>query len=68
MFSTGQGKSFRPGSQHNLGKAADIKFTGIGISQLDRAATKIGFTGIGRYSTFLHVDVRRPPGSRVSRW
>jgi len=50
-----------PTSQHLLGTAADIQVAGITIDQLARHATEIGFTGIGRYPNFLHVDVRPQP-------
>ena len=69
MQSTGQSKSFKPGSQHNIGNAVDVSFrTGLNYSTVNAAATKVGFTGIGKYSTFIHLDVRRPAGSRISRW
>jgi hypothetical protein len=69
MQSTGQSKSFKPGSQHNIGNAVDVSFrTGLNYNTVNAAATKVGFTGIGKYSTFIHLDVRRPPGSRISRW
>ena len=50
-----------PTSQHLLGTAADIKVAGITIDQLAHHAKEVGFTGIGRYPTFLHVDVRPQP-------
>ena len=69
MQSTGQSKSFKPGSQHNIGNAVDVSFrTGLNYNTVNAAATKVGFTGIGKYSTFIHLDVRRPQGSRISRW
>lgn len=45
-------------SQHVLGKAADIKVSGMSPQQVADEAERIGFTGIGIYSTFTHVDVR----------
>jgi zinc D-Ala-D-Ala carboxypeptidase len=45
-------------SQHLLGKAADIMVKGIPASTVAEAAEKVGFGGIGCYSTFTHVDVR----------
>jgi hypothetical protein len=70
MFSTPKLKaSWKPGSQHNTGYAVDVSFrTGLNYSTVNAAATKVGFTGIGKYSTFIHLDVRRPAGSRISRW
>lgn len=45
-------------SQHLLGKGADIWSPGISPSYLARLAEKIGFDGIGIYSSWIHVDVR----------
>lgn len=53
-------------SQHLYGTAADIKVSGVTASAVaDFAETLMPSTGgIGRYSTFTHVDVR----SIKSRW
>lgn len=53
-------------SQHLYGKAADIKVSGVAANVVaDFAETLMPSTGgIGRYSTFTHVDVR----SIKSRW
>lgn len=53
-------------SQHLYGKAADIKVSGVAPSVVaDFAETLMpGTGGIGRYSTFTHVDVRKVK----SRW
>lgn len=53
-------------SQHLYGTAADIKVSGVTASAVaDFAETLMPNTGgIGRYSTFTHVDVR----STKSRW
>ena len=53
-------------SQHLYGKAADIKVSGVAASVVaDYVATLMpGTGGIGRYSTFTHVDVR----ATKSRW
>lgn len=53
-------------SQHLYGKAADIKVSGVAASVVaDFAETLLPSTGgIGRYSTFTHVDVRKVK----SRW
>jgi len=53
-----------PRSQHKLGNAADISISGMSPAEVAKLAEKVGFNGIGRYSTFTHVDVR---GYR-SRW
>ena len=47
-------------SQHLLGTAADISLHTIDLSaeHIAETAEKIGFTGIGFYNTFLHLDVR----------
>lgn len=47
-----------PNSQHLYGKAADIAAQGMKPLDVARLAEKIGFDGIGVYSTFTHVDVR----------
>ena len=53
-------------SQHLYGKAADIKVSGVAANVVaDFAETLMpGTGGIGRYSTFTHVDVRKVK----SRW
>lgn len=53
-------------SQHLYGKAADIKVSGVAASAVaDYVETLMPNTGgIGRYSTFTHVDVRKVK----SRW
>lgn len=46
-------------SQHLYGKAADIKVSGVSASTVYNYADKIfGDGGVGKYSTFTHVDVR----------
>ena len=53
-------------SQHLYGKAADIKVSGVAPSVVaDYVETLMPSTGgVGRYSTFTHVDVRKVK----SRW
>lgn len=53
-------------SQHCYGKAADIKVSGVAPSKVaEYVETLMPNTGgIGRYSTFTHVDVRKTK----SRW
>ena len=50
-------------SQHLLGKAADIIMRRRSPSTIAYESEKY-FTGIGRYKTFTHVDVR----PKVARW
>lgn len=47
-----------PKSYHCLGMAADIFVPGLSSSDLFEVCKDVGFTGIGIYSTFVHVDVR----------
>lgn len=53
-------------SQHLYGMAADIKVSGISPSKVAAYAEKLlpGTGGVGRYSTFTHMDVRETK----SRW
>jgi uncharacterized protein YcbK (DUF882 family) len=53
-----------PKSQHMEGKACDIKISGLTPSQVAKLAEQVGFTGIGIYKTFTHVDVR----ATKARW
>ena len=46
-----------PNSQHVLGKAFDIPIKGrMTREEIHRVADIVGFTGIGDYNTFVHVD------------
>ena len=49
------------GSQHVLGKACDIVIKGHSPEEVGTIAKKIGFNGVGIYSTFTHVDTRSTP-------
>lgn len=50
----------KPSSQHLLGKAADVRLPkGMDANVLAKYAEDIGFNGIGKYDTFVHVDVRQ---------
>lgn len=52
-------------SQHLYGRACDIKVQGTKPSEVAKyAETLLKNGGIGRYSTFTHIDVR----STKSRW
>lgn len=56
-------------SMHTLGKAADITVKEMRIEELAARAKKIGFTGIGMYDTFVHVDVRTLIGDdKIQTW
>lgn len=57
-------KGASPKSQHMLGKAVDIKVRGMKPAQVAMMAEAVGFTGIGTYPTFTHIDVR----PNKSRW
>lgn len=48
-------------SQHLFGRAADISLTNMSKSsgEVANIAKGIGFTGIGLYNLFLHLDVRK---------
>ncbi len=50
-------------SQHMQGRAVDITLRNQekDISEIAEMAIDIGFTGIGYYSTFIHLDVRQVP-------
>lgn len=45
-----------PNSQHRLGKAFDVALKGISRTELLKAAKAAGFTGIGHYDSFMHLD------------
>lgn len=52
-------------SRHTKGDATDVQFSGVSPTEVAKAAKEIGFTGIGIYDTFTHVDSR--PG-RLAEW
>lgn len=45
-------------SYHMKGLAADIHSPGHTPTEIAKAADEVGFTGIGIYSSFVHLDVR----------
>ncbi|MGM0409171.1 MAG: YcbK family protein [Bacillota bacterium] len=48
-----------PESKHMEGIAADVKkVKDYTIDEMAEIAEEIGFTGIGKYNTFIHVDCR----------
>ncbi|ABR48298.1 Peptidase M15A [Alkaliphilus metalliredigens QYMF] len=51
-------------SQHLLGRAADIQVPGYSPEAIAQIADALGFTGVGIYATFTHVDVRTTGQSR----
>lgn len=51
-------------SRHLTGSAADIVVSGTDPDAAAAAAEKLGFTGVGRYRTFTHVDVRQTAPAR----
>lgn len=53
-----------PKSKHREGIAFDIALDGRDIEYMVELAEQVGFKGIGRYNTFIHVDAR----SRKARW
>ena len=46
-------------SLHLEGKASDIRINGMSPSQIKRYAEQVGFSGIGIYKSFLHLDIRK---------
>tara|TARA_Y100001963_G_scaffold159865_1_gene265807 strand:+ start:6470 stop:6895 length:426 start_codon:yes stop_codon:yes gene_type:complete len=60
-------------SQHTRGRAFDIHIANSEEGrELERIAEDVGFTAIGRYPTFIHVDMRPPKsnggGYRWGSW
>lgn len=53
-----------PTSRHLTGEAADITVQGLRPDEVAQLAQQVGFTGIGIYKTFTHVDIRPTP----TRW
>ncbi|TCO70634.1 YcbK family protein [Marinisporobacter balticus] len=54
-------------SQHLLGKAVDITVPGISPEKVASAGILLGFTGIGIYETFTHLDVRETLVNKAGR-
>ena len=54
-------------SQHPKGTAADVSLHNLpyNADNMERLANKIGFNGIGKYNTFIHLDVR---SNEQARW
>ncbi|MDW7678876.1 MAG: D-Ala-D-Ala carboxypeptidase family metallohydrolase [Bacillota bacterium] len=53
-----------PTSRHLTGEAADIRIPGLHPDEVAQLAAAVGFTGIGIYDSFTHVDIRPVP----ARW
>lgn len=47
-------------SQHQYGKAVDVSIAGVPPSKVAEIARKLGFTGIGTYKSFTHIDLGAP--------
>lgn len=45
-------------SYHMQGKAVDIRVNGLKPEEIAKKAEKKGFTGIGIYKNFVHLDIR----------
>lgn len=43
-------------SMHLLGKAIDVAMEKSSQEDFIKIARRVGFTGIGRYKTFVHID------------
>lgn len=50
----------KPQSRHLYGDAFDISLSGHDKWDLLIKAKEVGFTGFGKYNTFLHVDTWKP--------
>jgi zinc D-Ala-D-Ala carboxypeptidase len=48
--------------------ATDIRPTGVGLDMANEIAEDLGFSGIGRYKTFLHLDCREFIDRPSARW
>lgn len=53
-------------SQHLMGCAFDVSCYDMNTTELAVAALDNGFTGIGIYDSFVHMDIRTTP--RTHRW
>ena len=47
-----------PMSRHKVGDAFDLSLHNLNRFELAEAAAELGFTGMGKYQTFLHIDTR----------
>jgi uncharacterized protein YcbK (DUF882 family) len=53
------GRGTNKTSYHVRGMATDIVIRGVSVSDLRAAAVRLKIGGVGRYPTFVHIDVRR---------
>lgn len=54
-------------SYHLLGQAADIKVDGVDTTVLGLLCVEIGFSGVGVYDNWVHVDTRAIPYKFVNK-
>ena len=47
-------------SRHMAGHAFDVMLKGRTFSEVQVVAEALGFTGFGKYETFIHIDRGRP--------
>lgn len=57
-------------SQHLKGVAFDLAIDDLVTgAKIERLAIEAGFSGIGRYSNFIHIDMRPPkPSGEIYEW
>ena len=55
-------------SNHLIGKAADIKISGMSPLEVAKVADTFGFLGIGVYPTFTHVDTQGSVNGKKIYW
>lgn len=55
-------------SNHLLGKATDIKISGMTPLEVAKLADTFGFLGIGVYPTFTHVDTQGSTNGKKIYW
>ena len=60
------GEGGKSKSRHLTGHAADIYISGVKPAEIAKYAESLGVYGIGRYSSFVHVDTR--PKSEKFYW
>ena len=55
-------------SRHLKADAGDLSTVGLDRKELLRLARSVGFTGMGYYNTFLHIDLGRPREWGKEKW
>ena len=53
---------------HPLGIAADVTVKGLSPKEFGEVAKDFGFSGIGVYNTFTHIDIRNFLGFKSAYW